>query len=62
MAVPILEMIGLIGNWSTFPFSGSLRTLAVPWNLPGHDPVGYMVEYSCAGKLLLVFRKTCWII
>lgn len=52
-AVPMFEMIGLRGKSSTSS-DLSLCTLAVPYSLPGAEPVGYTVRYSFCEKTCLV--------
>ena len=54
----MLEIIGLIGSFSTWPPRDSLCIFAVPYNLPGDDPVGYNYLYSFGEKFDLIFCKT----
>ena len=39
-------------------FSDIIYTLAVPWNLPGQDPLGYKRKYSCCNNSLYEKLKT----
>ena len=39
-------------------FSDILCTLAVPWNLPGQDSLGYKRKYSCCDNSLYEKLKT----
>ena len=57
VAVLMLDTIGLIGKSSMFPCTVIVCILAVPYNFPGHDPVGHSFLYSCSVVFDFVFRK-----